>query len=99
MDEIFKYYFMSHVVMFQVQFSPIPRKKIAYHPVLHHTIHYCEVSYCPNTAQERPIKRKPLVRSHSFAVSDLRERVDSEWNYKFRLEQFHFLNIAHGNIN
>ncbi|XP_018016785.1 uncharacterized protein LOC108673456 isoform X2 [Hyalella azteca] len=62
----------------KVQFSPIPRKKIAYHPVLHHTIHYCEVSYCGNTNNnnnsffnfnaERPVKRKPLVRSHSFAV-------------------------------
>ncbi|KAF2367313.1 hypothetical protein FHG87_001931 [Trinorchestia longiramus] len=59
-----------------VQFSPIPRKKIAYHPVLHHTIHYCEVSYCSssnnnnnfNFNAERPVKRKPLVRSHSFAV-------------------------------
>ncbi|KAL7646342.1 UNVERIFIED_CONTAM: hypothetical protein RMT77_003251 [Armadillidium vulgare] len=38
-----------------VQFSPIPRKKIAYHPVPYHAIHYCDVPYLG----ERPVKRKP----------------------------------------
>lgn len=66
-----------------VQFSPIPRKKIAYHPVLHNSIHYCDVPYCGTG--ERPVKRKPLQRSHSIAVADLRERVDCEWTSSYKL--------------
>ncbi|XP_068222904.1 uncharacterized protein [Palaemon carinicauda] len=66
-----------------VQFSPIPRKKIAYHPVLHNSIHYCDVPYCGTG--ERPIKRKPLQRSHSIAVADLREKVDCEWTSSYKL--------------
>ncbi|XP_076042670.1 uncharacterized protein LOC143026340 isoform X3 [Oratosquilla oratoria] len=69
------------ISMPQMDFSPIPWKKINYHPVLHHTIHYVDVQYCG----ERPNKRKPLGRSRSFAaVADLKEKVDSEWIYKFR---------------
>lgn len=67
----------------KVQFSPIPRKKIAYHPVLHNSIHYCDVPYCGT--DERPIKRKPLQRSHSIAVADLREKVDCEWTSSYKL--------------
>ncbi|KAK7073346.1 hypothetical protein SK128_014295, partial [Halocaridina rubra] len=66
-----------------VQFSPIPRKKIAYHPVLHSSIHYCDVPYCGTG--ERPIKRKPIQRSHSIAVADLREPVDCEWTPSYKL--------------
>ncbi|XP_069988912.1 uncharacterized protein [Penaeus vannamei] len=73
---------VTHILP-QVQFSPIPRKKIAYHPVLHNSIHYCDVPYCGTG--ERPVKRKPLQRSHSIAVADLRERVDCEWTSSYKL--------------
>ncbi|XP_042207594.1 uncharacterized protein LOC121856261 isoform X3 [Homarus americanus] len=67
----------------QVQYSPIPRKKIAYHHVPYNPIPYCEVPYCGTG--ERPIKRKPLQRSHSIAIADLREPEDCEWtSYKLR---------------
>ncbi|XP_045120760.1 DEP domain-containing protein DDB_G0279099-like isoform X2 [Portunus trituberculatus] len=66
-----------------VQYSPIPRKKIAYQHVPYISIPYCEVPYW--SSSERPIKRKPLQRSHSIAVADLREPEDCEWSsYKLR---------------
>ncbi|XP_050711619.1 putative uncharacterized protein DDB_G0292292 isoform X2 [Eriocheir sinensis] len=66
-----------------VQYSPIPRKKIAYQHVPYISIPYCEVPYW--SGGERPIKRKPLQRSHSIAVADLREPEDCEWSsYKLR---------------
>jgi len=69
-------------MLLQVQYSPIARKKIAFVPVLHLPIHYRDVTYVD---PERPNKRKPLTRSHSFAMADLRDRVDSGFNcYKFR---------------
>lgn len=61
-----------------VQYSPIPRKKIAYQHVPYISIPYCEVPYW--STSERPIKRKPLQRSHSIAVADLREPEDCEWS-------------------
>ncbi|KAG7154493.1 hypothetical protein Hamer_G018244, partial [Homarus americanus] len=71
----------------QVQYSPIPRKKIAYHHVPYNPIPYCEVPYCGTG--ERPIKRKPLQRSHSIAIADLREPEDCEWtSYKLRYISF-----------
>ncbi|ROT70037.1 hypothetical protein C7M84_011715 [Penaeus vannamei] len=78
---------VTHILP-QVQFSPIPRKKIAYHPVLHNSIHYCDVPYCGTG--ERPVKRKPLQRSHSIAVADLRERVDCEWTSSYKLRSLWF---------
>ncbi|XP_064081306.1 uncharacterized protein LOC135197946 isoform X2 [Macrobrachium nipponense] len=65
----------------KVQFSPIPRKKISYHPVLHNSIHYCDVPYCGS--DERPIKRKPLQRSHSIAVAG--EKVGYDWTSSYKL--------------
>ncbi|XP_071546888.1 uncharacterized protein [Panulirus ornatus] len=67
----------------KVQYSPIPRKKIAYHHVPYNSIPYCEVPYCGTG--ERPIKRKPLQRSHSIAVADRREIEDCEWSSAYKL--------------
>ncbi|CAL4090651.1 unnamed protein product [Meganyctiphanes norvegica] len=75
-----------------VQFSPIPRKKIAYHPVLHSHINYCDVTYiAPGekdpTTTPTAVRRKPQ-RSQSFAglgERGLREKlatqpfIRSEW--------------------